>query len=212
MRSQFYISYFKKELEDHSSGLVCISRLTCMAGQGELTVFPKTEFWTAGLASVHFQFNHSQRTQGLLFEIYRLDLTFTLSLLLFFFKLRREISFWLNWIESEVKTVLDLRVLKLQTTKKPKLLILHTNCSSFNSHFNWRLWNIHIKETAVHKKTYWESVSVFNNIAVMGVWKITQSYFPSSSPWGKWVHSYWRQPSQKNNRSQWKSAFVLFTH
>ena len=43
MRSQFDIPHFKKELEVHSSGLVCISRLTCMAGQGELTVIPKTE-------------------------------------------------------------------------------------------------------------------------------------------------------------------------
>lgn len=44
MRSQFDIPPSKRG--DHSSGLVCITRLTCMAGQRELTLFPKTETWT----------------------------------------------------------------------------------------------------------------------------------------------------------------------
>lgn len=79
-----------------------------------------------------------------------------------------EISFWIKLIESEVKTALDLRVAETTNNKKPKLLILQTNCSFFNPHLNWQLWNIHIKETAVYKKTYWESISVFNDIAVTG--------------------------------------------
>lgn len=122
MRSQFYISYFKKELEDHSSGLVCISRLTCMAGQGELTVFPKTELWTEGLVSVHFQFNHSKQKQGLQtfsFHLLNLQIGFEINFQSFVFSKGEKTSFWLNWIESEVKTALDLRVLKLQTTKNP---------------------------------------------------------------------------------------------
>lgn len=35
MRSECDIPTFQNKIRDHSSGLVCISRLTCMAGQGD---------------------------------------------------------------------------------------------------------------------------------------------------------------------------------
>lgn len=55
MRPQFDIPHLKKQLVDHSSSLVCISMLTCMAGQREPTVFPKTELQIAELVSVYFR-------------------------------------------------------------------------------------------------------------------------------------------------------------
>ena len=65
MRSQFDFPHLEEERVDPSSGLVCISRLTCMAGQGELTAFPKTDEWISGQLSVHFQFNHTKCNQDL---------------------------------------------------------------------------------------------------------------------------------------------------
>ena len=71
-----------------------------------------------------------------------------------------------------MKTVLDLRVLKLQTTQTAdsphKLLILQ---------FAFELTTVKYpyQDNCSLQKPYWESIFVFNNIAILGVWKILPS-------------------------------------
>lgn len=157
---------------------------------------------------VHFQFNHSKRNKDLqTVSSFSLNLQIGFNTLfhifLFFFFIWGKISFWMKRIESEVKTVLDLRVLKLQTTK-------NSNCwfSIQTAHSSIRILNceISIKETTVHKKIKPREKAhffVFYHFAVTEVWKILQSCTPpSSGPSGKLIHSYWRHPLQKNDRSQ----------
>lgn len=58
------------------------------------------------------------------------------------------------WIELKVKWKQPWfwKYWNYKQQKKPnKLLIFRTNCSFFNLHLNWQLWNIQIKETAVYK-------------------------------------------------------------
>lgn len=91
--------------------------------------------------------------------------------------------------------------------KRNKLLSLHTNCSFFNSHLNWQLWNIHIKETAVYKKpTEKAYLFVFNNIAVMGGLKDSTILFPPALLFEANEFNLKTVFTEKNDRSQWKSA------
>lgn len=60
MRSGFDIPTFKNK-RDHSSGLVCISKLSCMAGQGDFHP-QKQKQATQDEYRVHFQFDQSEAT------------------------------------------------------------------------------------------------------------------------------------------------------
>lgn len=94
MRSQFDISHLKKELVDHSSVLVCISRLTYMAGQGELTVFPKKEFLSSRtsvsplLIQSSQKFNYAELPNNLFSTSESTDGLLIISLFCFFFSSR----------------------------------------------------------------------------------------------------------------------------
>lgn len=107
-----------------------------------------------------------------------------------------------------MKTALDLRVLKLQTTNNP-------NCwfSAQTAHSSIRIWTDNCQISISRKLQFTKNLLrkhilfVFNNIAILGgLEDSTISFPPVLLLEANWVHSYWRQPSQKNDRSQWKSA------
>lgn len=103
--------------------------------------------------SVHFQFNHSKCNQDLqTIHFHLLNLHNRFSVFFFLFCWEGNIFLnQLNWKWSEISPEFRIAEATNEKKKQKKLLILNTNCSFFNLHLNWQLWNIHIKKTAVYK-------------------------------------------------------------
>lgn len=121
MRSQFELPPSKRG--DHSSGLVCITGLTCMAGQGEQTLFPKTETWT--------RTSLNPQTTQVISPLFNLKIRSVLHFCVFLLLNK------LNWSWS----VNGAGFKSAETTndKNSKLLVIQTNQSFFSVFYNWKL-------------------------------------------------------------------------
>lgn len=160
--------------------------------------------------SVHFQFSHSkfnQDLQTLYFRILNLQIGFDIYIYIFFFQQRGNVFLnELNWKWGENSPA--FKSAETTNNKKPKLLILRANC-----HSSTRIWTDNCEISISRKLQFMENllrkhICLCLILPLRGLGRFCDLIPPPPAllleP--KLIHSYWRHPSQKNDRSQWKSA------